>query len=112
MHRLQRTIFSLKCYAWGANLRIELMYTYSIFWPNGINFWMTNQCLSQNFGISLYRDFISIARNVDLADILHPEGGVTQNDFENSISLSQIKILFLHLGFRKRIVSNRLKKIH
>ena len=77
-----------------------------------MHFWIKNQCLSPTLGICLHIDFISITRNVDLADILHPEGGVTQNDFENSISLSQIKILFLHLGFQKRIVSNRPKKIH
>ena len=55
-------------------------------------------------------DFISITRNVDLEDILQPEGGVMQNDFENWIWISQIKILFLILGFQKCIVSNRLYK--
>ena len=55
-------------------------------------------------------DFISITRNVDLEDILQPEGGVIQNDYENWIRISQIKILFLILGFQKRIVSNQFKK--
>ena len=40
-----------------------------------------------------------ITRNVDLADIMHPEGGVTQNDNESWISLSQIKVVFLLSGF-------------
>ena len=42
-------------------------------------------------GICLHIDFISIARTVDLADILHQEGGVKQNDFDNLIRMNQIK---------------------
>ena len=52
-----------------------------------------------NIEIGLYRDFLSIIKNVDLEDILHLEGGVTQNDLGISKILSQIKILFLFLGF-------------
>ena len=48
-------------------------------------------------GICLHIDFISITRNGDLADILHPEGGVTQNDFKNSINLSQIKKIYIFI---------------
>ena len=36
-----------------------------------------NIYLSKTLGKSLYRDFISITGNVDLADILHSEGGFT-----------------------------------
>ena len=43
---------------------------------------------------------------------MHPEGGVEENDFENWIMMSQIKTLFLNLGFQKNIVLNRLNKIH
>ena len=42
-------------------------------------------------GICLYRDFISIARNIDMADILHSEGGVTQNASSNCNQIFQIK---------------------
>ena len=39
--------------------------------------------LSPNLAICLHIDFISITKKVDLADILNPEGGVTQNDLKN-----------------------------
>ena len=45
-----------------------------------------------NLGICLHIYFILVTRNVHLAVILHPKGGVTQNDFENLYRLSQIKI--------------------
>ena len=49
-------------------------------------------------------DFISITRNVNLADMLHPEGGVTQTDFEKGIRLSEIEALFHDLHLQKCIV--------
>ena len=58
---------------------------------------MKSQCLSTTLGLCLHIDFISITRNVDLADILHPVGGITQNDFENLISLSQIKKFSIYI---------------
>ena len=70
------------------------------------------KCLTSTLDICLYRDFISITRNADFADNLHSERGVTQNDIKREIQISQIKILFLILGFQKHIVSNRLYKIH
>ena len=60
--------------------------------------------LLTHLGIRLHRDFISITSNVDLADILHSEGDVTQNHFGNWIRMSQIKTLFHILVFQKRIV--------
>ena len=56
-------------------------------------------CLSPTLGICLQIDVLSITRNVDLADILHTEEGVTQNNFETWIRMSQIKILLVILGF-------------
>ena len=102
---------SLKCYAGSANLRMQLKYTSSYFSPIFMHFWIKSQCLSPTLAICLKINFIPINRNVDLGDILHPEEVVTRTDFENSISLSQIKIWFLHLGFWKRILSKRLNPI-
>ena len=62
---------------------------------------VTPQC------ICLHKDFISITRNVVLADILHREEGFMQNWVCNSISLSQIIYVF-----GKCMVSNCLNKIH
>ena len=53
-----------------------------------------------------------MTKNVDLADILYSEGGVTQNDFKNGFQISQIIILFLISRFKKPIVSNDPRKIH
>ena len=54
-------------------------------------------CVSPALGICLHIDFISITINVDLADILHPEGGVTQHDFEKGellfSSVEQVKLI-------------------
>ena len=47
----------------------------------------------------------------NLPDIFLTEEGVTQDDFENLISLMQIKVLFLLLGIQKQIVLNCLDKI-
>ena len=47
--------------------------------------------LFPTLGTCLHIDFISIIRKVNLAGIVPPEGGVTQNYFENLIMISQIK---------------------
>ena len=51
--------------------------------------------------ICLYRYFISINRNVDLADILHWKGGVTQNDLKNYLGSVKLQFFFWHLKFSK-----------
>ena len=48
------------------------------------------QCVSQPLGICLAIDFKLITQNVELADILHPDGGVPQSGLENLINMSQI----------------------
>ena len=47
-----------------------------------------------------------------MADILHRQGCVTQNNFDNWIRMLQIKFCFFVLGFQKGIVSNSVKKMH
>ena len=62
-------------------------------------------------GLCLHWDFISTTRNVDLADILHPEGGVTQNRFNTFIRMSQIKVASLILGFQKMYIVSTVFKL-
>ena len=102
-----KVCFTLKVLIWEFSWNIHkpnCHQMYAIFYKN--------QCLSPALGIRLHINFISITRNVDLADILHPEASVTQNDFESWISLSQVKTFFLLLGFQKCMVSNCCNKIH
>ena len=52
---------------------------------------------------------ISITWNVDFADILHPKGGVMQNDLK-IICTKQIIILFLISRFKNKLSQPVLKK--
>ena len=87
------------------------IYLFLLF-PQFMHFWIKNQMLSRTIGICFHIDFISITRNV------HLERGVLQNYFENSISLSQITILFLYfdqtlsiwLGLQFRQRYSQIKK--
>ena len=108
MHRLPSNIIflkmlRLKCqFENFAKVIIILLFTHTYYLLND------KSMIIPNFGKGLYRDFTLITRNVYLSYALHPEGGVTQNDFDNWNRMSQIKTLFSYLGFSKRIVSNWL----
>ena len=51
-----------------------------------------SQCLSPILCACVYSELISITMNVDLANILQLEGGVTQNDFKDKFWTRRIKI--------------------
>ena len=61
-------------------------------------------------GIIRLWDFILSTRNDDLADILHSEGGVTQNDLK--ISYESYENFLLHFIFRRHIILSPLDNKH
>ena len=85
---------SLKCYTLGANLKILLILTYSLCSPIYINFWITDQSLSQTLGIFSYINCISITKTFELTDVLHSEPGDKQIVFKILIQISPTKFLF------------------
>ena len=85
---------SLKCYAWSANLRVLLKYTYSYISPIFIHFWTNKQKrLIPNLWYILIQR-LHINHQKCWLGILHQEWGVTQNDFKSLIFLVKFEFCF------------------
>ena len=92
---------NIKCYTWSANGKFCWNIYNHNFHPYILTFDYKNKCLSQTFVVCLYGDFISITSNVGLAKILHQEGGIKKNDFENSLKISKKKNMYYFIMFSK-----------